>query len=232
MQLKSISAFHGGKLIQLDLPDKKSIVLEGSSKDYLLSLIKALLGVDYGGYMSDSWEDKDILTNNAYMKFTNGSVYCKEGYVMLDGNVPLTHCVYARKEGGIDSFLLTQGTGSKPLDFDMTKYTDGISQQDWLRLKELINRFAGFEFMQIRNKELYFNEVNAELETAYLLMAESFLTPENYLRVVLIPELECFTPDRMFEFVELLDNIHRLEVVLVSADVNIDKDSVVTAVNC
>lgn len=232
MQFKGISAFCNGKLIQIELPDKKSIVLDGKNGDFILSLIRSILSMDYNDYFLDYGDMKDMLLENSYLRFTNGGIACRDNAITIDGSVPKIHCVYARKNGGINSFLISNNTDLTTISFNMTEYTDIIDTNSWVRLQELINRFAGFEFLKIDSKKLYFNSITEELKLAYLLMAESFLTPENYLRIVLIPKLGVFSPSRFCEFMELLDNIHRLEVILTTEDINIRSNSVITLVDC
>ena len=62
-------------------------------------------------------------------------------------------------------------------------------------------------------------------------MAESFLTPKDYLRVVLIPELDSFSAKDMFRLIDVTDNISRLEMVFTCSDVDIEPGSVITEVS-
>ena len=240
MQLKSIQAIHNGRVINIELPDKKSIVLNGSEKDcnYIIDLVRLLLGVDYNDNLSYI-ENKsmDLLKDNASMRFTTGSILLKDGSVSISGKVPYIHCVMLNKTG-VSSFLLSQSLTPTSINHDMTKFSSIIPVGDWIRLTELFNRFAGFECAILKNNgdnnfSLDFSgEITEELRLAYLLMSESFLTPKDYLRIVLIPKLEVFTERRLFELIELADNINKLEMVICGADVEIKSGSVITPVNC
>lgn len=240
MQLKSIQAIHKGRVINLELPDKKSIVLNGSRKDcnYILDLSKVMLGVDYNSslpYVENRSED--ILNDSASMRFTTGSILLKDGSITIQGKIPYIHVVQVTNNGGISSFLVSQSLNPTGLAVDMTKFSNAIEIADWIRLVELFNRYAKFECAILENNgdnnfSLRFNGLTEELKTVYLLMSESFLTPKDYLRVVLLPEINGINADRMFELIELTDNITKLEMIICGADVEIKDGSVITPVNC
>ena len=240
MQLKSIQAIHKGRVINLELPDKKSIVLSGSRQDcnYILDLTKLLLGVDYNSslyYIENKSEE--LLKDSASMRFTTGSILLKDGSVRIVGKVPYIHCVMLT-ETGVSSFLVSQSLNPTSINHDMTKFSNIIPVGDWIRLTELFNRFAGFECAIFRKNGdndfslEFYSELTEELKLAYLLISESFLTPKDYLRIVLIPQISLFDEKRMFELIELVDNINKLEIVICGADVEIKSGSVITPVNC
>lgn len=244
MQFKSIQAIRGGRVISITLPDKKSIVFCGSTNDnyYVMDLMRVMFGVDYNDNLGHlKYRAEEILKNNASLRFTTGSIYINKGSVRIDGRIPYLHIVQPDNHGGIRSYLVSQSVSVKDLDVDMTHYNESIPHTDWIRLAELFNRYAERECVEIievgTNEsgapiyELRFNDITEELQTVWLLMSESFLTPQNYLRIVLLPELDGFDGDSMFRLIDLVDNISRLEMVITTAEVNIKAGSVITEVN-
>lgn len=240
MQLKGIQTFYKNKIINIELPDKKSIVLNGTKKEctYILDLLRTMLGVDYNDnlrYLENRSED--VLKNNASIRFTTGSILLKDGTITIHGRVPYLHVVMVDNSGDINSFLVSQSASPIGLATDMTKYNTEIEHTDWIRLLELFNRYAGFDCCTLveladSTYKLEFTDLTPELETVYLLMSESFLTPQDYLRIVLLPDIKGVTPERMFELIELVDNINKLEMIISSADVEIKGNTVVTNVSC
>lgn len=244
MQFKNIQAIRGNRIINVVLPDKKSIVLCGSEDDnlYVMDLLRVMLGVDYNdnlGYLK--YRAEDILKSKASLRFTTGNVYISNGSVRIDGKIPYLHVVQPTNNGGIKSYLISPLVQGTDLDVDMTVYNESIQYSDWIRLVELFNRYAGRDCAQIvevnkdstvqHGYQLRFNNITEELKTVWLLMSESFLTPQNYLRIVLLPKMNGFDSDKMFKLIDLVDNIGKLEMVITIADVNIKEGSVITEVN-
>lgn len=237
MQFKGIQAM-GRKVYNIDLPDKKSIVLDGmqADKDYILELLKIIFGMDYNNSLHGDYNCEEMLRNNAVLQFTGGKLRVEKGAISISGKIPYIHCVYAGNDG-ITSFLISQSVKKLEISTDMTEFSNIIDMSDWTRLIELFNRYAGFKCAYLVDssevgKILQFDGLTKELETVWLLMSESFLTPTDYLRIVLIPQLSLFSAEDMFRLIELLDNIHRLEMVITSAEVDIKPNSVITRVSC
>lgn len=237
MQFKSIQAM-GRKVYNIDLPDKKSIVLDGlkADKDYILELLKVVFGMDYNNSLESKFPCKELLKNSVILRFTGGTLSVSNGAISISGKIPYIHCIYAQ-ENEISSFLVSYSLSQMEISTDMTVYSDVIDISDWSRLLDLFNRYAGFECASLVNtqehgKILQFNNMTKELETVYLLMSESFLTPKDYLRIVLIPQLSYLDSEKMFRLIELLDNINKLEMIITSAEVDIEEGSVITRVSC
>ena len=244
MQFKSIQAIRGGRVLNIVLPDKKSVVLSGSKSDseYVMDMMRVMFGVDYNdnlGYLH--YRSEEILRNSASLRFTTGSIYINKGSVRIEGRVPYLHIVQPDMQGGIRSYLVSQSATVKDLDVDMTVYNGAIPHTDWIRLAELFNRYADrdcVKICEVKDEEtgstgykLEFVDITEELQTVWLLMSESFLTPSNYLRIVLLPPMEGFDADKMFKLIDLVDNISRLEMVITTAEVNIKEGSVITEVD-
>lgn len=243
MQFKSIHAMRGKRPIGIILPDKKSIVLSGRRDDayYLFDMMRVSFGMDYNDNLGVyRYKSEEILKNESCLRFTGGMISIKNGAVSLEGKVPQIHVVQVMEDYSIRSYLVSNRTSIKDLDNDMTKYSSVIQYKDWLRLVELFNRFAEYECAVLthvgssdedESYSLSFNGITKELQTGWLLMAESFLTPKDYLRVVLIPELDSFSAKDMFRLIDVTDNISRLEMVFTCSDVDIEPGSVITEVS-
>ena len=240
MQLKGIQAIHKGRVMNIELPDKKSIVLCGGieNRNYVIDLLRMMLGVDYSDNLPCvQYKSNDLLKDSASIRFTTGSIILSDGAVTIKGKVPYLHCVMLT-EMGVSSFLVSQTLNHTSIGHDMTKFSNIIPVADWIRLVELFNRYAGFDCAILENTEgnnftlTFSSEMTEELRLAYLLMSESFLTPKDYLRVVLLPQLSLFDAKKVFELVELADNITRLEMFICGADIDIKAGSIITPVNC
>lgn len=240
MQFKQITTNLNGNFVNIMLPDKKSIVLKGDkdTKDCVLDVIKAILGCDYTGVMSENF-NRNLFMSSSSLVFTNGELFIKDKAVVRKGKVPRLH--YVEYAGGItiQSFLVTESTENTLIGFDLTEYTPLISSEMWLRLITMVNRVVGFEFVSLTNETLSFNfdtSIMSEdaLKVIYLLIAESFTTPEDYLRLVVIRDFGCIDKNKMGELIEVLDNIRGLEMVICTADIQPDslsKNSIVTFVS-
>lgn len=242
MQFKSIQALRGSRPISIVLPDKKSIVLSGRRDDsyYLFDMMRVSFGMDYNDNLGVyKFRSEEILKNQSSLRFTTGMIKIVDGAVSIDGKVPHIHVVQVMPNGSIRSYLVSNKSHIKDLDNDMTKYSSVIPYTDWLRLVELFNKFAKFECAKLTpvdggiedvSYSLSFSGITEELQTAWLLMSESFLTPKDYLRVVLLPELNGYTPDDMYRLIDVADNISHLEMVFTCAEVDIKPGSVITEV--
>ena len=240
MQFKQITTNLDDHFINIMLPDKKSIVLKGDRevKDCIFDVVKAILGCDYTGVMSENF-NRNLFTSSSSLVFTNGELFIRDKAVVRKGKVPRLH--YLEYAGGtsIQSFLVTESTESTILGCDLTIYTPLLPMDAWLRLIAMINKVVGFEFVTLTNENLNFNFDTSSmsedaLKVIYLLIAESFATPEDYLRLVLIRDFGCIPRNKMGELIEVLDNIRGLEMVICSAEISpesLSKHSVVTFVS-
>ena len=240
MQLKQITTSLDGNFVNVILPDKKSIVLKGDrkTKDYIFDVIKAMLGCDYTGVMFENF-DINLFNSSASLVFANGELFIRDKAVVSKGNVPKLH--YIEYSGGnyIQSFLVTGSTENTLIGYDLTCYTPLISMETWIRLITMVNSLVGFEFVTLTNGKIDFNFDSSvmdedALKIIYLLIAESFTSPKDYSRLVLIRDFDCIPRNKMGELIEVLDNIGGLERIICSAEISpssLSKNSVVTFVS-
>jgi len=238
MQFRSIQAVTDDRVYSINLPDKGVISLDGNSasKSYILTMICTVLGLDYSSTINK--EAKGVLRTKASLGFLNGNLTLSDGSVTMRGKVPYIHCVYLNAESvGVSSFFISDIVKRNSIDIDMTRYTSDIEEKDWVRLLSLYNKYAGFESARIvtypdGSKKLEFNGMTRELETAYLLLSESFLTPSDYIRIVLIPELSYIDNNRLVELVRLMSHIRQLEMIIIANDVDLSKNTFISSVSC
>lgn len=239
MQFKNITTQLSGRFLNIDLPDKKSIILNGDieTKEYLLQVIKSLLCFDYSTELSGFLKHNPLETKSVLV-FTNGIVRVHNQASVIEGNVPKLHILELQSDGSILSVLTSEDSNNLTLDTDMTKYSGQLPLESMYRLASLCNKVAGYEFVVFENNEINFNWEStiskSVLETIYLTISESFLTPEGYLRLVLLHT--CFGMDSsiMAKLIEVLDNIRGLEMLFCTAEIepqHLSSDSVVTYLN-
>ena len=118
------------------------------------------------------------------------------------------------KDGIIRSFLCSDYTEKNncALTENLTRYTDRIDETIWNKLLKTVNDFIGYDVVTVKDKELHFNftpnqySVEAQ-KTIYMLISECFITPSDYLRIVLLSDIETLTVEQQLELIKVLDNI-------------------------
>lgn len=243
MQFKGITTQVGGRLINIELPDTKSIALTGDNQscDFILDVIRSLLTCDYTNELEVFGGQNTVFKTRSTLTFTNGTVSVKNKSVIIDGKIPKLHILDVDEFGGLASVIMSDsidirnsvGIDTTNLKFLRTQLAD-IQVR---RLVELMNRYAGYDAISIGVDELKFNfepENASRLQVAYMTLAESFLTPDNFLRIVLLHNCSFFDEIELAKFVELLDNVPKLEMLFVSGKIDsssLSANSVVKFVN-
>lgn len=240
MQLKGLKTIVKGKERAITLPNKKSIVLtsdEDIDKEQVVYLIETLLSREYTDYYAkiDRNYGKTYLplSKISVLDFTNGKIIGKNSTIKINGTIPNIHCVRYVSHGIIRSFLCqnTEKNGICELNYNMTRYTKEIPELVWVRLIETVNKFLGYKVVDLVDNELRFNftQTSYTIEAQkiiYMLISECMLTPNDYLRVVLLSDIECLTPKQQFDLILTLDNIKGHEMLVSCGEVD-GEDSVV-----
>lgn len=220
MQLRQIITDVGGTFKSIELPNSRSVVMLGDDKvkDSVMGLVKSMLGCDYIGVLSENF-DIDTFTSSSSLIFDSGELFLRDKAVATKGKVPRLHYIEYTGGDSIESFLVTMSTDDTNLGVDLTKYSNIISQDKWLRLIALTNSVVGFEFVSLHNDNLVFSfdtsyMSESALKVTYLLVAESFVTPSGYTRLVCIRDKGDFSNKELGKLIEVLDNIRNLERVI------------------
>lgn len=226
--IKGITMEISGRSVQVALPDKKTIILRGMHTLHILHILECLLAQDFTGYYDDT--DKQYGFNYEKIEgvssvvFNNGAILSKDSIVQTQGVVPNIHVIRYLKGYTFRSFYLSSDLNTNSsLYTDLTKYSNSLQDIQWVRLITLVNNLVDFEFVKLENKNLYFDfdtdtAISDDgLKLIYSIIAECFLTPQGYSRVLLLPSMNVLSKDMQVKLMEILDNIkgHTLTLSLV-----------------
>lgn len=227
--LKSVSTEIKGNKVQVNFPEKKTIVLRGQNALHILYTVESLLAQDFTEYYSEL--DKQYgyyygnLEGTSILVFNDSAIFGRDKQVKVQGLVPNVH-VIRYLDANFRSFYLSSNlTNFSPVYTDMRHYSHIIQDAQWVRLVSVVNNVLGFELVEFKNNDLFFkfqsnNEISIQgQQIVYLLMAECFLTPPNYHRVLLIPEIEYLPKEVYIRFLEALDNIKGHTLTLSVSDI-------------
>lgn len=229
--LKKVSTGINGQTIDVNLPDKKTIILRGRNALQVLFITESLLRQDFTDYFSSL--DKQFgfdyaePTGTSYVMFNNGAIMGKDKAIKLQGIIPNIHVVrYLGACNKIRSSYMAQTMNVRAnTEVDMTKYSHIIYDAQWIRLIASVNNILGFEFVRLEDEQLQFNfdntkEIGVEgQEIIYLLIAECTLTPEGYSRVLLLPDIPYLSAKAQVKLLETLDNFRGHTLTLSLANI-------------
>lgn len=230
--LKTIQTCVSGFDIKVNLPEKKTVILKGNSALHLLHITEVLLARDFTGYY---WEkDKDYGFNYlpvdgmSYIEFNGGTIFGKDKIIQIQGAIPNIHVIRYLSGSNIRSFYTTEDSGNfQPIYTDMTKYSNIIPDSQWIRFITIANDIIGHEVYKFEDNNIthkFLEDINIPVEgqeLIYLLLAECFLTPEGYHRVLLLPNIEYLSLDRQIRLLEVLDDFKGHTLTLSTANIDI-----------
>lgn len=243
--IKSMSTEISSRNIQVCFPEKKTIILRGTNALHIMHIIECLLGQDFTGYY---WElDKQYgfnyneVSGVSSVVFNSGAILGKDKVIQVQGVVPNIHVIRYLNGYTFRSFYLTTTVGTyAPLYNDLTKYSHILQDTQWIRLISLVNNLVGFELVKLEDSTLKFffsSEFNISIDgqkLIYSLLAECFITPDNYSRVLLLPDMSILPKDIQIKYLETLDNIKGHTLTLSTANISpsdLDEKSVISFLN-
>lgn len=238
MQFKGIKTIINEQEKAVKLPDKKTVVLQGENKENIMYLIETLLSRDYTDYYAKIDRNYGFyyfpLSKISVLEFTNGKIIGKKSTIKINGEIPKIHCIRYVKDGIIRSFLCSDYTEKNncALTENLTRYTDRIDETIWNKLLKTVNDFIGYDVVTVKDKELHFNftpnqySVEAQ-KTIYMLISECFITPSDYLRIVLLSDIETLTVEQQLELIKVLDNIKGHEMLFTTCPIEDKSDEVI-----
>lgn len=207
--IKFVSMSVDGGKKGVEVPDVKTVIIRGRLKNRFLNVVESLLAMDVSGYNAQL-DGQESIDDEAYILFKDGGIRAKDGVAELQGVVPPTHVIrYAGSGDKFRSFYLSPTLSTySPVYTDMRKYSHVIVDSRWYRLISIVNDLLNFEFVRLEDGNLSFSPrsdmpVSVEGQKfVYMLMAECYLTPENFKRVLLlsdIPSLDTATQLKLFQ---------------------------------
>ena len=243
MQIQGLKTEINGKLLSLKFPDKKSIILRGTNNVQIIYIMECLLSNDFTGYYKDldrkyGYDYKDIGTSD--LIFDEGRLQGKDKVISTWGKTPNIHCIRYLRNGNFRSFLCSGDIAFSELYTNMTEYSNVIPYTSWLRLCSMVNSFIESNIVDIVNNKLIFNwDENCEYSIEaqkfiYCIIAECFLTPKGYYRVLLLPDIELLNKSSQIKLIEYLDNIVGHKMTLSTVDVqfnDLSESSTVSLLN-
>lgn len=243
--IKSINTEISGRGVQVYLPEKKTIILKGVNSLHIIHILECLLGQDFTGYY---WElDKQYgfryneVSGVSSVVFNAGAILGKDKVIQLQGVVPNIHVIRYLNGYTFRSFYLSTTVGADTtLYSDMTKYSHVLQENQWIRLVVLVNSLIGFEFVRLDEESLKFdfrNDADISVDgqkLIYSLLAECFLTPDGYSRVLLLPDMSVLPNDKQVRFLEVLDDIKGHTLTLSTAKISasdVKENSIISFLN-
>ena len=232
MLIKGVKTEVNGNLLSVPFPDKKTIILRGSNGLQILHIVESLLSNDFTGYYFEA--DKQYgfyykpVTGMSQLAFNDGSIYGKDKAIHTQGVIPKIHCIrYLGKSNKIRSFVISNDLQYSELYVDTTKYSTALTVAQWMRLISLINKVVGFEMVTLEDEQLSIQfredyEIPVEgQQIIYMLIAECFVTPQGYSRVLLLPDIPYLSGKVQAELLETIDNINGHTLTLSSGSVQL-----------
>lgn len=217
--IKHVSMTIDGGKKSMELSDARTIIVRGRMKEHFLYVVESLLAMDTSGYYGEIDKQaganyKDI-EDEAFVLFQDGGIRSVDKVVQTSGVVPSTHVIrYTGADEKFRSFYMEQGLSTYSTVYtDMRKYSHVISDAKWFRLLAMVNDLLGFEFVTADDGELAFHPMNGfpvspdGQKFIYLLMAECYLTPEKYRRVLLLSDIPYLTTELQIKFLKRLGDI-------------------------
>lgn len=234
MDIVGVKTTIGGRDLSVNLPDKKSIIIRGRNSEYFITIFESLLANDY--------------TNNVYKReegvskviFREGALVGKDKSVFMEGKIPKIHCIRYLDSGRFRSFLISDEVSYSELYSDMKKYSGIIPEAKWIRLCEIVNSIVGFNLVYVVDKKIKFcfsdvSEFSIEAQKlVYLLVAECFITPKGYRRILILPDIDLLNGRQQALLIEHLDNIIGHDLCISSGNISVNdlsRDSVLSFLN-
>ena len=245
MVIRGFKTEVNNKLLSISFPTEKNTVLfRGTRSLQVLHTVESLLSRDFTDYYVDvdkqygyHYDEKQGVSQ---LMFDTGSIYGKEHVTSVDGKLPNIHCIRYLNNGIFRSFYITDNIKVTYIDACMTDYnTNVIPLTDWYRLFAMVNNLIGSEIVVFDGQHIRFNfnensdwSVEAQ-KFVYLIIAECFITKDDFKRVLLMPDIDILYPTQQIRLLELLDNIKGHELTLSSGRIEF-KDvtsNAVTSIN-
>lgn len=229
--IKSVSMTVDGSKVAKELPDVRTVVVKGKLKEHFLYTIESLLAMDTSGYYGaiDGKASYRDLDGEHYLLFRDGSsgIRSMDKVCQTTGVVPSTHVIrYTGDDIKFRSFYMEQGLSSYSSVYtDMRKYSHAITDAQWCRLIMLVDNLLGFEFVVFEDGALRFNPqdgmpLSAEAQKfIYMIMAECYLTPPNYKRVLLLSDIPYLDNQMQIKLFKRLGELPGFGITLTTADI-------------
>lgn len=234
--IKRLSTFFDNRMISLDFQGNKLVCLSGAkeNKDSILYTLERFFARDFSSYYDDI--DKNLGVNykniegSSTLQFTNGFLSYSDSKLQIRGTLPNIHCIRYSGKDRIRSFLISSEDKSECIGYNMTTFSSVISDNKWNRLVTLFNKLIGYEVvkldMKIRKLSFDIHSFNDWSEDAikfvYLIMSESMLTPDNYVRVTILSELSLLNSRQVNDVIKTLSSLSRNEVIFFSNTLSSD----------
>lgn len=228
--LKTIKTDVNGKSIVFQVPDKRTVILKSRLSQQLLYIVESLLANDFTDYYKkidmQYGLDYEERSGASTLQFTDGVLVGSERTVKSEGVIPKIHCI--RYIGGycksIRSFLLSTESGVSSLYTDLTSYTTALPDSQWFRLIALVNSVVGYEMCSLKDRKLMFDFDSGDIDEegcklVYSLIAECFLTPEGYHRILLLSDIMFLYPEVQLNLLRALHSIKGHSLTLSSAKI-------------
>lgn len=225
-------SIEGGKK-GVELPDANTIIVRGRLKDHFLYTVESLLGMDTTGYYGEldkqSGAEYSSIDDETYLLFSgDGGIMFKDRSVQTRGVVPNTHVIrYVGADANFRSFYMEQGLSTYSTVYtDMRKFSHVIIDAKWLRLISTVNNLLGFEFVSLSDGALHFSPKSDMpisedgQKFVYMLMAESYLTPDGYKRVLLLADIPFLDKEAQLKLFKRLSDIAGFGLILTTADLD------------
>lgn len=220
--------------VGVEFPNKRALFVRGKLNEHFLYVVESLLARDTTGYYSEldshagkSYKDID---GELLMLFNDGAIRSSERVIQVTGVLPSIHVVrYIGVGNTFRSFYLESSLSTYSTVYtDMRKYSHIIDDAKWVRLIAVVNDLLGFEFVSLDESGLHFSpseghhfSVEAQ-KFIYMLMAECYLTPDGFRRILLLSDIPFLEKSDEVKFINKLCDIPGGSLALSTAWVSAD----------
>ena len=231
---KSFSTTNGVS-IDVAFPDKSLLLVKGNSNIFL-HLVESLLAYDFTGNLVNDTKQYNY-EGVSSLVFDSGVLTGQEKRVFDEGVIPKIHSIrYLEDSDNIRSFLIGGDSEGDMISNSTLKKTGAISDESWVRITQVLNNLFGYTAVSIENSNLIFSfEERPELsekvqKIMFLLLAECYLTPSGYERLVILPNMTGVNKSVLSKFMYQLILTSGKTTVMTSADLQLSDFSLMVPV--
>lgn len=217
--------------VGVEFPNKTILFVRGRLNEHFLYVMESLLARDTSGYYSDldSHAGKlySDIDGHLVMLFNDGAIQSNERVIQVSGVLPSIHVVrYIGVGTTFRSFHLESSLSTYSTVYsDMRKYSHVIDDAKWVRLISVVNDLLGFEFVKLEDEKLSFSpsaDCKFSIEAqkfVYMLMAECYLTPDGFRRILLLSDIPFLEKEDEVKFINKLCAIPGASLTLSTSEV-------------
>ena len=200
--------------------EKKAVLLTGTYAFDILHLFEHIYGMD----IPDNFAEIDagygvsyrVFTGAGYIDWQGMKAYTDKDVVKHERGVPKFHIIRWVCGNTIRSYCMSDTAHTLSLYANLASPNLKVSAKTYYRVVSIVNRILGCDVVSYSSDGLAFAWADGicieAQKLVYQLVAECFLTPQGYQRLILLPSVPFIDKDLMLRLINALINIggHRL----------------------